>query len=85
MSTGTARITEGSLRFQDGENVGDRVEGHLRYHYSRRLFVQEVEPTDEGYVIRKEIDETRFEKWRGVADADESVEERMADLRGERE
>lgn len=41
------------------------------------------EETDEGYVIRKEIDETRFEKWRGVADTDETVEGRMADLRGD--
>lgn len=51
MSTGTVRIAEGSIRFQDGENVADRIEGHLRYHYSRRLFVQDVEPNDAGYVI----------------------------------
>jgi len=41
------------------------------------------EETDEGYVIRKEIDEDRFEKWRGVADTDETVEGRMRDLRGD--
>lgn len=51
MSTGTVRISEGSLRFQDGDNVADRLEGHLRYHFSRRLFVQDVEPDDDGYLI----------------------------------
>ena len=41
--------------------------------------------TEAGIVIRKEVPEDRFEKWRGVADADQSVEERMAALRGRRE
>lgn len=45
----------------------------------------EFEETDEGYVIRKEVEENRFEKWRGVAETDETVEERMTDLRGKRE
>lgn len=45
----------------------------------------DFEETEEGYVIRKEVDESRFEKWRGVAETDATVEERMADLRGERE
>lgn len=40
------------------------------------------EETAEGYVIRKEVDENRFEKWRGAANTDESVEERMNSLRG---
>lgn len=51
MSTGTVRITENSLRFRGSDNVADRIEGHLRYHYSRRLFVQNVEPTEDGYLI----------------------------------
>jgi AbrB family looped-hinge helix DNA binding protein len=39
------------------------------------------EETDEGYLIRKEIEGDRFQKWRGVAETDESVEDRMTDLR----
>lgn len=42
------------------------------------------ERTEDGYIIRKEIDENRFEKWRGVATTETSVEERMEELRGER-
>ncbi|MFC7157911.1 AbrB/MazE/SpoVT family DNA-binding domain-containing protein [Halomarina halobia] len=42
------------------------------------------EETDEGYVIRKEVDESRFERWRGAADTEATVEERMRELRGER-
>lgn len=42
------------------------------------------EETEEGYVIRKTVDENRFEKWRGVAETDETVEERMRTLRGDR-
>ena len=40
--------------------------------------------TEEGYRIEKEVDENPFEKWRGTANTDQSVEERMAELRGER-
>lgn len=40
------------------------------------------EETADGYVVRKEVDESRFEKWRGVADTEASVEERMDELRG---
>lgn len=43
------------------------------------------ERTETGYVVRKEVDESRFEKWRGVADADEGVADRMAELRGRRD
>jgi antitoxin PrlF len=43
------------------------------------------EKTEEGYVVRKEVDESRFEKWRGVAETDTSVRERMEELRGRRE
>lgn len=42
------------------------------------------EETDEGYVIRKNVDENCFEKYRGVAETDESVEDRMRALRGDR-
>lgn len=42
------------------------------------------EETEAGYVIRKRVDENPFERWRGAADADATVEERMAELRGER-
>jgi len=42
------------------------------------------EETEAGYVVRKEVDESRFEKWRGVAETDKSVEEQMRELRGER-
>ena len=42
------------------------------------------EETETGYVVRKEVADSRFEKWRGVADAEESVAARMAELRGRR-
>ena len=42
------------------------------------------EQTDEGYVLRKEVDTNRFEKWAGVAETNQSVEDRMEDLRGGR-
>jgi AbrB family looped-hinge helix DNA binding protein len=42
------------------------------------------ERTEEGYIVRKEVDESQFEKWRGVVDTDRSVEEEMQDLRGKR-
>lgn len=42
------------------------------------------EETDEGILIRKAVSENRFEKWRGVADTDQTVAERMAELRGDR-
>lgn len=44
----------------------------------------EFEETDEGYVLRKSTDDNPFEKWRGAVDTDETVEERMKKLRGER-
>lgn len=39
------------------------------------------EETDTGYVVRKEVDESRFEKWRGIAETDADVDEWMAELR----
>lgn len=44
----------------------------------------EFVPTEEGYQIRKDVDENPFEKWRGGADTDKTVEEQMNELRGER-
>lgn len=40
------------------------------------------EETEEGYVIRKDVEKSRFQKWQGIAETDATVEERMADLRG---
>lgn len=45
----------------------------------------EFDETEEGYVIRKEVDKSRFEKWKGTAETEETVDERMTALRGERE
>lgn len=42
------------------------------------------EETEDGVVIQKKVDEDRFRKWQGVAGSDESVEERMRALRGDR-
>lgn len=43
------------------------------------------ERTERGYVVRKEVEEGRFERWRGAAETEASVTERMTELRGERE
>lgn len=43
------------------------------------------EETDEGYLVQKVVDDSRFERWRGVADTDDGVAERMQALRGDRE
>lgn len=40
------------------------------------------EQTEAGYVVRKEVEDSRFERWRGVAGNDVTVSERMAELRG---
>ena len=42
------------------------------------------EETDEGILLRKDVERNRFEKWRGVAETDRSVEDRMRELRGDR-
>lgn len=44
----------------------------------------EFEETEDGYVLRKSAEDNPFEEWRGVAEADQTVEERMKELRGER-
>lgn len=33
-------------------DIAEEIEGHLRYHYSRRLFVQNVESVENGLTIR---------------------------------
>ena len=40
------------------------------------------EPSEEGYVLTKKINEDRFDRWKGVADTDKSAEEQMDELRG---
>jgi len=44
----------------------------------------EFEETEDGYVLRKSAEDNPFEEWRGIAETDETVEERMKELRGER-
>lgn len=58
-----------AIRDELGLNPGDEVE---------------FEETEGGYILKKEGDENRFEKWRGIADTNETVEERMRELRGDR-
>lgn len=58
-----------AIRDELGLNPGDEIE---------------FEKTEEGYLLKKEADENRFEKWRGIADTDSTVEERMRELRGDR-
>jgi|AntDeeMinimDraft_4_1070355.scaffolds.fasta_scaffold13244_1 AbrB family looped-hinge helix DNA binding protein len=40
------------------------------------------EHTTEGYTLRKQVADDRFEKWRGALSTDRSVSERMEELRG---
>lgn len=44
----------------------------------------EFEETEDGFVLRKSVEDNPFEDWRGIAETDETVEERMRELRGER-
>ena len=46
------KIEDGTMIFPDTENVSEEIEGYLRYHYSRRLFVQNFERLETGYSIR---------------------------------
>ena len=55
MSIQQTRISDEALTFPAGtgeESVRNRIEGHLRYHYSRRLFVQDVEESEDGYYVK---------------------------------
>lgn len=40
------------------------------------------EPTEEGYVLRKVPDDERFEKWHGAIESEDTMQERMEELRG---
>lgn len=40
------------------------------------------EHTTEGYTLRNQVADDRFEKWRGALSADQSMRERMEELRG---
>lgn len=46
------RIEDDTLVFADTGNVSEIVEGHLRYYYSRRLFVQDIKDLENGYSVR---------------------------------
>ncbi|MDY6769880.1 MAG: AbrB/MazE/SpoVT family DNA-binding domain-containing protein [Candidatus Nanohaloarchaea archaeon] len=39
------------------------------------------EETEEGYVLRKDVDENPFEEWTGVLDTDKTLDEIMQELR----
>lgn len=39
------------------------------------------EHTSEGYTLRKQVADDRFEKWRGALSTDQSMRERMEELR----
>lgn len=55
MNIQQTRISDEALTFQAGTEKGsvkNRIEGHLRYHYSRRLFVQDVEESEDGYYVK---------------------------------
>ena len=55
MSIQETRISDEALTFPEGTgeaSVKNRIEGHLRYHYSRRLFVQDVEESEDGYYVK---------------------------------
>ncbi len=47
-----ARFEDDALVFSSDGNIAEKVEGYLRYHYSRRLFVQNIESMEQGYTVR---------------------------------
>ena len=47
-----ARFEDGSVVFANEGNIEERVEGFLRYHYSRRLFIQNFRQLENGYSVR---------------------------------
>jgi AbrB family looped-hinge helix DNA binding protein len=55
------------IRERLGIDPGDEVE-----------FVE----TDEGYVVRKRVEENPFEKWKGTLETGRTTEEVMNELRG---
>ena len=46
------RFEDDSVVFASKGNIEERVEGFLRYRYSRRLFVQDFQPLENGYSAR---------------------------------
>jgi hypothetical protein len=46
------RFEDDSVVFASEKNMEERVEGFLRYHYSRRLFVQDFQQLENGYSVR---------------------------------
>lgn len=42
----------------------------------------DITQTSDGILIRKDSNRRRIERWQGVIETNETVEERMADLRG---
>lgn len=55
MSIESTRINDGALTFHEGtgeDSIRNTIEGHLRYHYSRRMFVQDVDQSEDGYYVK---------------------------------
>lgn len=46
------RFEDGRLVFTANGDIAEKIEGYLRYHYSRRLFVQNIEQLEDGYSVR---------------------------------
>lgn len=46
------RFEDGTLVFTANGDIAEKIEGYLRYHYSRRLFVQNIERLENGYSVR---------------------------------
>jgi len=46
------RFEDNSVVFANRGNMEERVEGFLRYHYSRRLFIQDIQQLENGYSVR---------------------------------
>lgn len=46
------RFEDGTLVFTANRDIAEQIEGYLRYYYSRRLFVQNVEQLENGYSVR---------------------------------
>jgi hypothetical protein len=55
MSIEPVSIEDNGLRFpahnDDAEKIEEILEGHLRYHYTQRLFIESVDKQENGYYI----------------------------------
>lgn len=47
-----ARFEDGELVFSGEGEIAEEIEGYLRYHYSRRLFVQNIERIENRFSVR---------------------------------